>query len=126
MTNKQAMYQYVVNDKREPRHIWSVAGERGGIHVSIWATDIRPSGYIGGIEIHWRNRPDWMDRSEPDHEHCWLLNGPCWHDGSSLQATEYWIPLWLSVRGQEHEHQTMFDYLWGEYAQRFEVAENES
>jgi hypothetical protein len=125
MTIKRAIYQYIIHEEGVPRHIWSVDGAAGGIHLFIWPMDIEAIGYIGGIEVHWRTQPSWSNSSEPDHERCWLLDGPCWHDGSSLEATDYWIPLWLSIRGQSNEHQIMFDHLRGEYAERFESMEND-
>lgn len=40
--------------------------------------------YPGGFEIHSRS-----GRGDPDHEHCPILDGPCWHDGSSLAADKF-------------------------------------
>lgn len=54
----------------------------------------------GGIETHYRTPPDYMRDDQPSHEHCWILGGKCWHDGSSLAATERWIPL-LESCGEE-------------------------
>lgn len=47
----------------------------------------------GGVEYHHRAVPDYMTRKEASHEHCWILEGPCWYAGTSLWASEHWIPL---------------------------------
>lgn len=47
---------------------------------------------FGGIEYHWPMSPKWGKR-EPDHNRCWITGKPCWHDGSSLQASEVYIPM---------------------------------
>jgi len=72
------------------RHIWFVKGEYGAVHV--WAqrhTDdiIKQFGdrYFGGIECHSRVP---MYEGQGSHDDCWLLKGPCYHDGSSLQFSE--------------------------------------
>lgn len=75
-------------------HKWSVVGKDGGVHV--WATDNRdkyPNGYefeglYGGIECHRRKPADYQEGREADFDNCWLLRGPCWCDGSSLQFEE--------------------------------------
>ena len=91
-------------------HQWSVVGARMGIHVHIgdmgeeYAKKYGGKRYSGGIEIHYRQPPDWL-RDDLPHKSCWLLGGPCWHDGSSLQASEIWIPFWLQ---DPHDHERMF------------------
>lgn len=74
---------------------WSITGSRGGIHVHGWWSESSfRSDWLGGIEGHSPTRREY-DSEEPSHEHCWLLHGPCWHDGSSLQFNEqiaYMLP----------------------------------
>ncbi len=98
-----------------PFHVWSLIGAHGGLHLHIgeFAED-------SGIEVHYRTPPDYMENQPPSDDHCWLLKTPCWHDGSSLQATEVWIPLWKSLNG---DHDAMFDALRQEAAQRFDQNE---
>lgn len=48
----------------------------------------------GGIECHYRAPPGYMADRPPSHNRCWILDAPCWHDGSSLAASEKWIPMW--------------------------------
>lgn len=75
------------------QHTWTAVGEHGAIHV--WAV---PSGdygaspyrerFYGGIEVH-----SLTGEGEPSHSACWLLNAPCWHDGSSLFFSENIEPM---------------------------------
>lgn len=81
----------------EPQHNWWIKGPKGGVH--IWARIAKLSGYpnewIGGVECHWANCPDnsgWFNPEEPSQADCWLLKGPCWHDGSSLYFRERIAP----------------------------------
>lgn len=104
-------YEYT-NEFGTVRHIWSVYGARMGVHLHIsdlgeeraakYADGRR---YSGGIELHYRTPPDYMRDQAPASKACWLIGGPCWHDGSSLQADERWIPLWQSA---PHDHERMF------------------
>jgi hypothetical protein len=43
---------------------------------------------ISGVEQH--SRTNKFGSFERDH--CDLLGGKCWHDGTSLWASEYWVP----------------------------------
>lgn len=106
----------------EVTHIWSVVGEAGGLHLWITVGGTRP---YGGVEIHYRTPPDYMSDKEPSQEHCWLLDGPCWHDGSSLYAEEVWIPRWLA---NPDDHDWMLAFLSVEYRKRFakELADGQS
>ena len=89
-------------------HVWSVVAARGGahLHISEWPdASIETS---GGIEVHFRFAPESMRDDPPSHDRCWLLQCPCWHDGSSLQVTETWIPLWRSA---PNDHEMILDRL---------------
>ncbi len=104
-----------------PLHRWSAVGARGAMHLYIRDTgpqfDQRHAErYTGGIETHWRSPPDYMQDEPPTHDLCWLLCCPCWHDGSSLQATEFWIPRWLDA---PHDHDAMFALLESKMAGQF-------
>lgn len=76
--------------------------------------------YYGGIEVHSNESTDGV--SPPDHLRCYA-NGerPCWHDGSSLAATEQWIPMW-EARCDEF---MILDQLKGEYLLRFHGKETD-
>lgn len=85
---------------RGPVHTWSVIGPRAAMHLHIHDHGEEygkkyGERYSGGIEMHYRSPPEYMQDQPPSHDHCHLLQCPCWHDGSILRATEYWIPMWL-------------------------------
>ena len=122
MSGLQYGYEYHSENEREPRHVWTAVGASGGVH--IWATEksddmVRSFGgrFYGGIECHWR-KPRY-DTAGPDHDNCWLLNGPCWHDGSSLYFDENIEPMLGSIRGADvpdsiHEYlkSELFDWYY--------------
>lgn len=84
-------------DKTERCFTWSLVGSDGGVH--IWAQFMPEKSLIlgerlyGGVEVHYRKKPYDHMPDNPIHEKCWLLNGPCWHDGSSLYFSEKLQPL---------------------------------
>jgi len=97
-----------------PKHWWTVIGRDGGVHLHIddladVAKDIQR--FCGGLEFHWRNPQG--DRP-PDHDECWLLKGPCWHDGTSLYVEETVVPFWLVA---PNDYERMFRFLEKEYDQ---------
>lgn len=59
---------------------------------------------VGGVEYHSRTECDHTSY----HEHCDLLNGPCWHDGSSLALN------WFAR--QDRWDDSVFDELERRYA----------
>ena len=94
----------------QPRHVWSIVGAAGGIHLHITdygdPRDCGGTRYQGGVEVHWRHPPPSLAGDPPSHDQCWLLGCPCWHDGSSLQASERYIPVWETGGELVHE------YIW--------------
>lgn len=100
-----------------PRHCWTVIGAAGGIHLHISIYEGVGASRLpsGGIEFHYRHPPEYMLDDAPSQDCCSLLKCPCWHDGSSLQATERWIPLWES---DPHDHDRMFELLAAELDER--------
>lgn len=81
----------------EPSHVWWIKDDRGAVH--IWARISRldgfPTEWIGGVECHWAECPEgsgWFNPQSPSQSDCWLLKGPCWHDGSSLYFRERIAP----------------------------------
>ena len=91
-------YQIILREDGQPTHQWSIKDERGGIHIHAWLSQPTASfgtEWMGGIECHWAEPPKdsgWFDKNKPSQRHCWLLGGPCWHDGSSLQFSERVAP----------------------------------
>ena len=106
--------------------LYAVVGDKGAVH--FWVSPYSGRGksitgeeWYGGIETHWREQPDWASE-KPSQEHCWLLQDQCWHDGSSLQAEEKWIPLWVRCKG---DLDTMFLHLEQLYWETFEEEKDE-
>lgn len=71
---------------------WYVVGPLGGVHIWAREHDAKFSAllgkYIGGVECHWH-----CEAGEAHHDECWLLKGPCRHDGSSLYFSERIAPM---------------------------------
>lgn len=83
-----------VNRGGRVTHLWSLANEQGGIHISASISEFEGSReWLGGCETHYAKCPDYMDPGKPSYEHCWVLGAPCWHDGSSLYFSENVAPL---------------------------------
>lgn len=82
-------------NKRGQDH-FAVIGERGAIEFHYFLDSVGSGHLTGGVETHSRQPRDY-DRPEPHFDKCWTLNGPCWTDGSSLWAEEYWIPMFLAL-----------------------------
>ena len=88
------------------RKEWAVTGEFGSL--SFWFTPY-PENYeysflgkgYGGVEAHYneKSKPDYF-KDEPCRENCEFNGGKCWHDGTSLWASEYWIP-YIMPRGTD-------------------------
>lgn len=114
-------YEYS-NQFESPNHVWTCIGALGAIHFHV--TDMGEkhgeqygNRYSGGLETHYRSPPDYMKDHAPSHDKCWLLQCPCWHDGTSLYASETLIPMWLAA---PNDHERMFRMLEREYVDRFE------
>ena len=75
------------------RYDYELIGARGGLnlHVSGPHRYDDADHWSAGLEIHSRT-PLHEDRA-PSHDHCWLLQCPCWHDGTSLYAQEHYLPM---------------------------------
>lgn len=104
-----------------------VIGEHGGVEFTFYCFNElpymgAPAGCIkpGGVEYHWKahNRPDYFRTDEtPKHTDCKITGGECWHDGTSLWASEYWFP-GMNAQGA--------DWVWrnleNEYAKKIDPA----
>lgn len=96
---------------------WAVIGPLGAVDFHCSNTPVGHGfGRIGGIEEHRRAPADYQRADEPSHTDCRLLDGNCWHDGSSLYASDVLIPL-LERDGED----AMWAQLEREYAARFEA-----
>lgn len=99
-------YEYANNSIRGEVHTWTVIGPLGGLHLHIHK--YKDNEYTGGLEIHRRQPSQYQQDDAPSQDQCWLLHCPCWHDGSSLIASEKYIPAW---RLDPHDHDGMFAML---------------
>lgn len=90
------------------RHHWELRSAKGGVHFQASLTE--GYGPSCGIEFHSASpRGD----DAPDHIDCPITGGRCWHDGTSLYATEH---LWPMIES----------YLkYGEHDQIFRILEHE-
>lgn len=73
-----------------------------------------------GLEIHYAagHVPEYLDGNAPTNTDCWLIGGRCWHDGTSLYATESLWPMiesWLRIG----DHEAIFRCLEREADERF-------
>jgi hypothetical protein len=99
-----------------PRHSWELIGPRGGIHFHVSLTP----GYDPscGLEIHYA-RGFQPNKDEPPSQcPCWLLKEPCWHDGTSLYASEQLWPM-IEPYLKRGDHDQVFAILEREADDRF-------
>lgn len=106
-----------------PRHMWEVVGPKGGIHFTASLTPgYEPS---CGLEFHHSPLARYRCDEAPDHTNCFLIGGPCWHDGTSLYASEtIWPAVEPMLRAGDHE--AVFRILEREYDRHFASLETES
>ena len=117
---KKCKYTYVCDDDGvHEAHSYQCVGNEFGLE--FWVRVINGS-MFGGLEMHYRTAPDYMDRKHPSHEHCHVIDGPCWHDGTSLYAHDVIIPIWLQA---PHDHRSMFRWLKDEYERRRSLLSND-
>lgn len=110
-------YSYEQETWGSATHIYSLVGGQGAVHfwVREFQKDKGEIGQSGGVEIHRRRPQDNSKHDPPSHNQCWLLNAPCWHDGSSLLGEE-WIRRW---KIDPHDHNMLFCRLEGMYKEVF-------
>ena len=94
---------------------WSLVGPEGGI--DIWAAQ-STIGVYGGVETHSRT-PMNDYATEPDHTDCWLLKGPCWHDGAGLFFHESIRPRIDEYLAHPGVHPVIENMLWDWYDRAF-------
>lgn len=107
------------------RHQWELIGPDGGVHFHVSMSEPKFGGPSCGLEFHraaWSNsRPS---GEAPSQHKCWLIGGPCWHDGTSLYASEtVWPYVEPCLRAGDHD--AIFRYLEGEYRTYFMRHEEE-
>ncbi len=90
-------YKYTFTPDHYPAHSYSIVCREGAIEFNVTEYGKRDDGlpeFSGGLEIHYREPPDYMAKRAPSHDKCHLIGQPCWHDGTSLYASEVLIPRW--------------------------------
>jgi hypothetical protein len=114
VTTVEKLVRYTREDDYEKR--WIVVGKAGALdfHCSHAKNELsRRFDRIGGVEFHYRQPAHYMGEDYASHEHCWILGGKCWHDGTSLRASEHWIP--LLERGGEEAVWRELEYWYGRH-----------
>ena len=98
-------------------HRWEVIGPDGAMHFHVSVRTEEPHPFeSAGLETH--SRTPLYEPSAPDHIDCPLTGGPCWHDGTSLYATEtLWPRIKVYLAGGAHSK--VFRILEREYDERF-------
>ena len=90
MSEWERNYEEEYCETGKVRFIWTLLGEPGGLHLWI-KKSMFDEEYFGGVECHYRKAPAGREMT---NDNCWLLNAPCYHDGSSLMAERIFIPMW--------------------------------
>jgi hypothetical protein len=75
----------------EYRHIFAVRKPGAAIH--FWVEKAFGDRPFGGVELHTSPNPNAASPVSAGRGDCWLLKGPCHHDGSSSMANEKFIPM---------------------------------
>lgn len=97
------------------RHEWSLVGPTMAISFHVSVHDGHDD--TAGLELHYFAPPDYMRDSAPSHIDCPYTGGRCWHDGTSLYATE---TLWPRFKGllENGDHEQIFRALEREVTNR--------
>jgi hypothetical protein len=105
------------------RHQWSLIGPIGGVSFSASIMDKTDfPDPTCGLEFHHSQRAGEIysiSQEAPHHSPCWLLGEPCWHDGTSLYASETVWPM-VEVYLRTGDHDQIFKVLEWEYCRHFE------
>lgn len=98
-------------------HSYEIVGRFGALqlHIKEYENNLH-----AGLEIHYIQPLSHM-RDVPSNMDCWLTKTPCWHNGTSLYAEEYFLPHFT-----RQNHQEMFDLLTQEADRHFYQGEEES
>lgn len=100
----------------EWNHSFSLIGRFGALALNIREYKDTPS---AGLEYHHKSPLGYMDDA-PSRTDCYLLNGPCWHDGTSLYATETYLPVF-----QYGDHERIFRMMTRDADRAFYPGEEE-
>lgn len=98
------------------QHHWELVGPEGGIHFHV--SMYKENDPSAGLEFHHAARSGYRCDEAPDHINCPLIGEPCWHDGTSLYASECVWPMVKQMLACG-DHDAVFRLLENEYAKRF-------
>jgi hypothetical protein len=105
------------------RHHWELRGPRGGIHFHVSIQNDSKYDPSCGLEFHHCFDPT-GGKTAPHHVNCPVTGGQCWHDGTSLYASEYVWPL-VEHYLRDGDHPAVFRILEREYEKHFERGDDE-
>jgi hypothetical protein len=76
----------------EWEYSYELMGAKGGLQLHVSGPHVFDGGehWSAGLELH--GRAPLYGNDAPSHDNCWLLNCPCWHEGTSLHAQEHYLP----------------------------------
>lgn len=95
---------------------WQLVGPVGGLHFHVgFYKDNEPS---AGLEYHHSRAANYRPHEAPDHTTCWLTGEPCWHDGTSLYASETLWPM-IEPLWKRGDHESVFAILEHEADRHF-------
>lgn len=100
-------------------HQWEIVGPRGAMHFHVSIMDGNKYDPTCGLEVHHNEPPEYMKDQAPSELKCWLTGGRCWHDGTSLYASETLWPMY-KIFLEAGNHEAVFNSLESEYINRFE------
>lgn len=106
------------------KHTWEFVGPVGAVTFHVTMLEDKYGGASAGLEFHHRFPPKYMAGNAPSQLACRLTGGWCWHDGTSLYATE---SVWPRVKGYlaRADHEAIFKVLEGEATEHFADGEEE-
>lgn len=111
-------YEYRVAPWGNVTHHWELRGPEGGIHFHAIVSPTSAYGPSCGLEVHRCEPADYQKGDAPHHINCPVTGGRCWHDGTSLYATETLWPMFESWL-KNGDHPMIFLRLEIEYDNHF-------
>lgn len=112
-------YTFTVTSWNADHHRWELRGPEGGVHFHATISKTSEHPPACGLEIHRCAPAPYQQGQAPHHIDCPVTGGRCWHDGTSLYASE---TLWPMFEGWLHlgDHAAVFSALEREYDNRFQ------
>lgn len=99
------------------RHSWSLVGPLGAVDFNASLTEGYPASC--GLEFHHTADCGYRTDEAPDHINCPKTGGRCWHDGTSLYASDHLWPM-IEAYLRIGDHDAVFRILENEADERFD------